>query len=135
MSIVPDPNLHGQPPGPVTITSPEAVSRIIAMVNSLPVFPPGPRECGPGGVAALVLTFLMAPQGRVLATAYVSAEGCEPVLFASGSQQLTNNTSTWNGPGVTALGVPFRGQALAGSVLKAADLTWNLAAYSTPAFN
>ena len=134
MSVIPDPNLNRKPPQPVTITSPEAVRRIIAMVNSLPVFPPGPRECGPGGVpggvAALVLTFLAAPQGRVLATAYVSREGCEQVLFAVGSQKITNDTRTWNAPGVTELGVPFRGQALAGTVLKTASSKWDLAAYT-----
>lgn len=135
MSVIPDGNLNRKPPQPVTITSPEAVRRIIAMVNSLPVFPPGPRECGPGGAAALVLTFLAAPQGRVLATAFVSLEGCEQVLFAVGSQKITNDTGTWNARGVTALGVPFHGNALAVTVLKTAGPKWNLAAYTFPVFN
>ncbi|HEX3958784.1 MAG TPA: hypothetical protein VHZ03_19515 [Trebonia sp.] len=135
LSVIPDPNLNRKPPQPVTITSPTAVRRITALVNSLPVFPPGPRECGPGGVAALVLTFLAAPQGRVLATAFVSMEGCMQVLFAVGSQKITNDTTTWNAHGVTALGVPFRGQALAGTVLKTAGSKWNLAAYTLPAFS
>jgi hypothetical protein len=135
MSVIPDPNLNRKPPQPVTVTSPEAVRRITAMVNSLPVFPPGPRECGPGGVAALVLTFLAAPQGRVLATAFVSTEGCEPVLFTVGSQMITNDTQTWNARGVTALGVPFGGRAFAGTVLKTAGSKWNLAAYAVPVFN
>jgi hypothetical protein len=126
LSVIPDPNLNRKPPQPVTVTTPAAVRRIIAMVNSLPVFPPGPRECGPGGAAALVLTFLTAPQGRILATAFVTVEGCEQVLFAVGPQKITNNTSTWNARGVTALGVPFRGQAFAGTVLKAAGSKWNL---------
>ena len=132
MSEIPDPNLNGKPPRPATITSPEAVRRIIAMVNSLPVFPPGPRECGAGTgeVAALVLTFLAAPQGRVLATAYVSTEGCESVLLAVGSHKITNDTRTWNAPEVTGLGVPFRGRAFAGTVLKTAGLKWNLGAYT-----
>jgi hypothetical protein len=132
LSVIPDPNLNGKPPQPATITSSEAVRRIIAMVNSLPAFPPGPRECGFGGgeVAALVLTFLAAPQGRVLATAYVSTEGCEPVLFAVGSQKITNDTRTWNAPEVTGLGVPFRGRAFAGTVLKTAGSKWNLGAYT-----
>jgi hypothetical protein len=131
LSVIPDPNLNRKPPRPVTVTSPAAVRRITAMVNSLPVFPPGPRECGPGGVAALVLTFLGAPQGRVLATAYVSTEGCEPVFFAVGSQKIINDTRTWNAPGVTELGVPFRGRTFAGTVLKTAGSKWNLAFYSS----
>jgi hypothetical protein len=130
LSVIPDPNLNVKPPRPVTVTSLTAVRGITATVNSLPVFPPGPRECGPGGVAALVLTFLSAPRGSVLATAYVNVEGCEQVLLAVGQQKLTNDTSTWNAPGVTALGVPFQGQALAGTVLKTVGSKWNLAAYS-----
>jgi hypothetical protein len=131
MRVIPDGNMNKKPPQPVTVTSPEAVRRIIATVNALPVFPPGPRECGPrGGIAALVLTFLTAPGGRVLATAFINMEGCEVVYFAVGPQQITNDTRTWNAPGATALGVPFHGQALAVWVLKTAGVTWNLGAYS-----
>jgi hypothetical protein len=132
LSAIPDPNLNAKTPQPATITSPQAVRRIIAMVNSLPVFPPGPRECGfgRGEVEALVLTFLAAPQGRVLATAYVSTEGCEPVFLAVGPHTITSNTRTWNAPGVAELGVPFRGRAFAGTVLKAAGSKWNLGAYT-----
>ena len=128
LSLLPNPNLNQKPPRPVTITRPQAVRHIIAMVNSLPVFPPGPRECGPGesAVSALVLTFLAAPQGRVLATAYVSTEGCEPVFFAVGTQKIIDDTRTWNAPGVIELGVPFQGRALAGTVLKTAGSTWSL---------
>jgi len=130
LSVVPDGNLKTKPPRPVTITSPEEVQRVSAMVNSLPAFPPGPLECGPGGTAGLVLTFLAAAAGRVLATAYVSIEGCEQVLFAAGGQEITNDTRTWNAPGVTDLGVPYRGAALAGTVLKTVGSKWDLAAYT-----
>jgi hypothetical protein len=132
MSVIPDPNLNRKPPPrPVTITSPEAVRRITALVNSLPVFPPGPRECGlgRGEVMALVLTFLSAPQRRVLATAYVSTEGCQPAFFAVGSQKITNDTRTWNAPGVTELGEPYRGRALASTILKTAGSKWKLGTY------
>jgi hypothetical protein len=129
MSEIPDPNLNGKPPRPVSITSPAAVRRITAMVNSLAVFPPGPREClGRGDVMALVLTFLAAPRGRVLATAHVSTEGCEEVLFAVGSQKITNDAGSWSARGLTALGVPFRGRAFAGTVLKTAGSKWKLGA-------
>jgi hypothetical protein len=129
MSVIVDGNLTRKPPRPVTVTSPAAVRRIAAMVNALPVFPPGPRECGPGGSATLVLTFLAAPRRKVVATALVNLEGCEQVVLAVGTHKITNDMRTWNAPGVTALGVPFRGAALAGTVLKTAGSTWNLAAY------
>jgi hypothetical protein len=129
MSVIPDGNLNTKPPLPVTVTSPETVRRVTVMVNSLPVFPPGPRECGPGGTAALVLTFLAALKGRVLATAMLELEGCEPVIFAAGATKLTNDTRTWSGPGVATLGAPYQGNALAATVLKTAGTKWNLAAY------
>jgi hypothetical protein len=129
LSVVPDGNLKRKPPQPETITSPVAVRRIVAMVNSLPVFPPGPRECGPGGIAALVLTFFAAPRGRVLATAVVELEGCEPVGFAVGA--VKNPTEIpFLGGGFPALGMPYRGHAFAVTVLKTAGSKWNLAAYS-----
>jgi hypothetical protein len=131
MSVIPDGNSNRKPPRPVTVTSPAAVRRIIAMVNSLPVFPPGPRECGFGRGDDLVLTFLAAPQGRILATALVNGGGCQQVVFAVGASKLTNDTRTWNARGVTALGVPFRGRAFAGTVLKTAGSKWNLAVYSS----
>jgi hypothetical protein len=133
MSVLPDPNLNKKPPRPVTITSPDAVLGITVMVNSLAVFPPGPRECGPGpgGTAALVLTFLAAPQGRVLATAMVELELCQPVIFAAGATKLTSDTRTWTGPGAATLGVPFQGKALAAGVLKTVGPKWDLAAYTS----
>jgi hypothetical protein len=131
LSMIPDPGLNKNPPQPVTVASPAAVRRITAMVNSLPVFPPGPRECGlgRGEVMALVLTFLSAPQGRVLATAYVSTEGCQSAFFAVGSQKITSDTRTWNAPGVVELGVPYQGRAFADTILKTAGSKWRLGAY------
>ena len=123
MSVIPYPTPGTKPPQPVTLTSPATVRRIVALVNSLPAFPPGPRECGmppQGGTLALELTFLAAPHGRVLASAYVSTNECEEVLLAVGPHKLTSETVVWNVGGVTALGVPFGGQAFASTVLKAA---------------
>ena len=129
MSVITYPGT--KPPRPVTVTSAAAVRRIVALVNSLPVFPPGPRECGlpvAGGTLALVLTFLAAPQGRVLASAYVSTKECEEVLLSVGSHKITSDTVVWSAPGITALGVPFGGQALASTILKTAGSKWSLAA-------
>ncbi|MGH3291986.1 MAG: hypothetical protein ACRDP7_09290 [Trebonia sp.] len=124
LSVLPDGNQ--KPPPPVTVTSPEAVRRIAAMVNSLPVFPPGPRECGPGTGADLVLTFLTAQKGRVLATAIVTGDGCQTVIFATGTTKITEATPWAETAGVVGLGVPFQGHALAVSVLKTVGLKWNL---------
>ena len=131
MSVIPDPNLNKNPPQSAAVTSPAAVRRITAMVNALPVFPPGQRECGlgRGDVEALVLTFLSAPHGTVLATAYVSTEGCQPALLAVGPQKITSDTRTWNAPGVTELGEPYGGRALAGTILNTAGSKWKLGTY------
>ena len=130
LSVIPNGNLNKKPPMPATITSPAAVHRIIAMVNALPVFPPGPRECGINQGTELVLTFLAAPQGRVLATALVQTGYCEEVFFTVGTSKITNNIQTWYARGVVGLGVPYQGQALTGTVLKTAGSKWNLAAYA-----
>jgi hypothetical protein len=130
LSVIPNGNLHKKPPQPVTVTSPAAVRRISAMVNSLAVFPPGPRECGFNQGTELVLTFLAAPRGRVLATALVQTGYCEEVFFTAGTSKITNNTQTWSARGVVGLGVPFQGHVLAATVLKTAGSKWNLAAYS-----
>ncbi len=129
LSVIGNPDK--KPPRPVTITSLAAVRRITAMVNSLPAFPPGPRECGFNKGTELILTFLAAPQGRVLATALVQTGYCEEVLFTVGTSKITNDTQTWNASGVVPLGVPYQGHVLAATVLKTAGSKWNLAAYSS----
>jgi hypothetical protein len=131
LSMIPDPGLNRKPPQSAAVTSPAAVRRITAMVNALPVFPPGQRECGlgRGEVKALVLTFLSAPRGRVLATVYVSTEGCQPAFLAAGPQKITGDTRTQNAPGVTELGEPYQGRALAGTILNTAGSKWKLGAY------
>jgi hypothetical protein len=130
LSVIPNGNLNKKPPQPETITSPAAVHRIAAMLNSQPSFPPGPRECGFNQGAELVLTFLAAPRGRVLATALVQTGYCEEVFFTVGTGKLTNNVQTWSAPGVVGLGVPYQGHVLAAAILKTAGSTWNRAAYA-----
>lgn len=127
LSVVPDDGTSNRkPPQPVTITSPAVVRRISAMVNALPVFPPGPRECGFGRGDDLVLVFQAARPGRTLATAYINGGGCQVVLLGMGAAKLTVGTP-WSARGVTALGVPYSGHAFALTVMKAAGSTWNLA--------
>lgn len=131
LSVIPDGNSNRKPPRPVTITSPAVVRRITAMVDSLPVFPPGPRECGLGRGDDLVLTFLVAPRGRTLATALVNGGGCQPVVFAVGASKLTSDFTTWMAARSLMLGVPYGGHAFAETVLKTVGSKWNLAFYSS----
>jgi hypothetical protein len=130
LSVFPNGNRNKKPPQPETVTSPAAVRRITVMVNALPSFPPGPRECGFNQGTELVLTFLAAPKGRVLATALIQTGHCEEVFFTVGTRKITNNLQTWYAPGVAGLGVPYQGHVLAATVLKTAGSKWNLAAYS-----
>ena len=76
-----------------------------------------------------MLTFLSAPRGEVLATAYLSTEGCQPAFLAVGPAKITSDTRTQNAPGVTELGVPYQGRALAAAILAAAGSAWKLGAY------
>jgi hypothetical protein len=131
LSVIPDPGLSRKPPPrSATVTGPAAV-RVAAMVNALPVFPPGQLECGlgRGEVMALVLTFLSAPRGRVLATAYLSTEGCQSAFLAVGPRKITSDIRTQHASGVTELGVPYQGRALATAILNAAGSKWKLGAY------
>jgi hypothetical protein len=130
LSVIPNGNLNKKPPQPETITSPAAVHRITAMVNSLSAFPPGPRECSFNQGTELVLTFLAAQRGRVLATALVEIGYCEEVFFTVGTSKITNNIQTWYARGVVGLGVPYQGHVLAATILKTVGSTWNLAAYA-----
>jgi hypothetical protein len=130
LSVFPNGNRNKKPPQPETVTSPAAVRRIAAMVNALPSFPPGPRECGFNQGTELVLTFLAAPQGRVIATSLVQTGYCEEVFLTVGTSKITNISQTWHAPGVVGLGVPYQGHVLAATVLKTAGSKWNLAAYS-----
>jgi hypothetical protein len=100
------------------------------MVSSLPAFPPGPRECGFNQGTELVLTFLAAPRGRVLATALVQTGYCEEAFFTAGTSKITSNIQTWHARGVAGLGVPYQGHVLAATILKTAGSTWDLAAYA-----
>jgi hypothetical protein len=111
---VPDMNSHVPPPKPVTITDPAEVSAIAALIDALPVSPPGTFHCPMDAGAALVLTFRARPGGPPLAIAQDALEGCQFVGLTIGGKPQ---------PG---LGQPAAGQSLAAKVLRIAGLSWKL---------
>ena len=114
LSVLPNPNLHAKLPGPVTITKPDRVRALAALIDGLPEFPPGFYSCPAGFGDALVLTFRARPAGPALAVATVELSGCEGVDFTIGVKQQ---------PG---LGGPGEGQRVAAQALKIAGLNWQL---------
>jgi len=74
----------GRPPAPVTITSPPAVRRIAALVDSLPLSTIGPGASGPGALGGGIrLTFRAQASGAPLAVAQGPAP-CGTVQFSAG---------------------------------------------------
>jgi hypothetical protein len=115
ITAVPDMNLGIIPPPPVTITDPAQVRRITALIDSLPLFPPGVFSCPNDGGAELVLTFLTRGAGGApLAVAELDLEGCEWTSLTVGGRQEPN------------LGAPNGARSFAAEVLHIADLSWNL---------
>ena len=114
IAVTPDINLHITPPAPVTVTDPAQVRRIVALVDGLPLAPPGAFSCPFDGFARLVLTFRARPGGPALAVAEPDLEGCQWVSFTIGG-------TPW-----PSLGATGRGLAFAASVTHIAGLPWNL---------
>lgn len=115
ISAVPDLNLHVTPPAPVTVTDPVQVRKIVALIDGLPLSPPGVFSCPFDAGAEVVLTFLpQAAGGRPLAVAEQRLEGCEWTSFTIGGKQQPS------------LGAPNSARSVAAEVLRIADLPWNL---------
>jgi hypothetical protein len=83
------PGLNGQkaPPAPVTVTSPDAVGGLVALINGLPPFPPGTYSCPADFEAGVRVTFLSAPHGKVLAEAFADTGGCGVVQLTVDGKQ------------------------------------------------
>ena len=76
----------GRPPAPVTITSPPAVRRIAALVDSLPLSTIGPGASCPGALGGGIrLTFRAQASGAPLAVAQGPAP-CGTVQFSAGGK-------------------------------------------------
>ena len=75
-----------KPPKPVTITDPAKVGQLRALINSLPLFPPGVFSCPAAFGDNLVLTFRARPGGPALAVATDMLSGCGGVDLTIGGQ-------------------------------------------------
>ena len=64
---------------PVTITNPAAVARIAAVIDGLPLFPPGSYSCPMDRGQAMRLTFRAAAGGPALAVIQSDSAGCRTV--------------------------------------------------------
>ena len=75
-----------QPAGdvPVTITDPAAVARIASIVDGLPVFPPGFRNCPLDNGSGMRLTFRATLSGPALAVVTAQTGGCGAVAVTIG---------------------------------------------------
>jgi hypothetical protein len=75
------PGSEPQPAGdvPVTITDPAEVTRIAAIVDGLPVYPPGIMDCPLSDGSGMRLTFRATLSGPALAVVTAQAEGCPSV--------------------------------------------------------
>jgi hypothetical protein len=108
-------NQAGQtPPKPVTITDRARVSELKALINGLPLFPPGTFSCPAGFGDNLMLTFRADPRTPALAVVTVDFSGCDGVyLTINGkSQPALAGPGTDNGP----------------RILKTAGLSWKIPA-------
>ena len=76
IAITPGSNVHIKPPAPVTVTAPAKLRRIVALVDSLPLAPPGVWSCPAGSDATFMLTFRTKPGGPALAVAEPIFGGC-----------------------------------------------------------
>jgi hypothetical protein len=101
-----------RPPKPVTITDTAQVSELKALINGLPLFPPGAFSCPADFGADLVLTFRAGPGTPALAVAAVDLGGCDGVDF------------TLNGKPQPALAGPGTGNG--SRILKTAGLAWKI---------
>jgi len=114
IAVTPGSNVHIRPPAPVTVTEPAKVRRIMALVDGLPLAPPGVWSCPAGSNATFVLTFRAKPGGPALAVAEPALGGCGWLSFTIAGQP---QPSLAPGDG---------GVAFAASVLRIAGLPWNL---------
>jgi hypothetical protein len=123
VTAVPGGNDRTKPPAPLIITGPGTVRRLVALVNGLPLFPPGTYNCPFDDGRGVRLTFLSKVgagkaggpviRSEVLAVAFAKSNGC-------GGVQLTIDGTQ------TGLGW---GPAAAEQALAISGLRWKLFGY------
>ncbi len=103
-----------KPPAPATITDRSVVSEFAAIINGLPLFPPGTYSCPADDGKSLTLTFSALAGGPALATATVALDGCGGVSLAVSDTQSVG------------LGPIGTGPTLGPRLLEIAGLHWSL---------
>ena len=90
VTIVHVPGSEPQPAGdaPVTITDPGTVARIAAVIDGLPVSPPGIRFCPLDDGSGMRLTFRAARSGPALAVVTAQSGGCGTVAVTIGGKPM-----------------------------------------------
>jgi hypothetical protein len=87
ITAAPDMNSPRDTPAPVTVTDPAKVSRIVALLDRLPLDSRGMHGCPLETGKAITLAFLPRAGGPVLATAAVPLPSCGTVSFAIGGRK------------------------------------------------
>jgi hypothetical protein len=100
-----------KPPKPVTITDPDKVRKLIALIDGLPLTQPGAFHCPAGFGDSLTLTFRAGRGTPALAVATVDLSGCEQLGFTVGGKPQPT-LATVSGP----------------RILKIAGLAWKIPA-------
>jgi hypothetical protein len=117
LSLLPNLNSGAKPPGPATITKPDQVRALAALINGLPEFPPAVYSCPAGFAGELVLTFRARPAGPALAVVTVELSGCQGVDVTIGGKPQPR------------LGDLAEGRPVAAQALKIAGLDWRLPSF------
>jgi hypothetical protein len=103
ITLVPGMNDKAAPPGPVSVTSVAKVGRLVSLINGLSPFPAGTFSCPMDDGRGVQLTFLRAPGGAPLATAFAKGNGCGGVTLTVGTRK---SVLGWgNGPAQKALAI------------------------------
>ncbi len=100
VTAVPGTNDRARPPAPLLVTDPAKVRSLVALVNGLPLFPPGVYSCPFDDGRGVRLAFLSrAGAGKaghgpvirsaVLAVAFAKSNGCGGVLLTIAGTQTS----------------------------------------------
>lgn len=114
-SVAPGMVAGAKHPAPVTITNAAAVKRLEALVNGLPLYPPGLRSCPADLGQSVQLTFAAAKNGPPLAVVKVPSGGCEGVgVTVNGKQQPSLDGGGVAGKALAIAGLNWPGYGSAG---------------------
>jgi hypothetical protein len=107
----PDLNAPHDVPGPVTITDPVKVSRVISLLDGLNIDPGGMHGCLMMSGRGITLTFRASASGPALATAHEDVPDCGRVAFAIGGhgQPALSDWGSFASKALGIAGVRWRG--------------------------